>query len=136
MVYAYRSLGARAVGSRDSLASAPSKLWKRRCARRGALVSQSPTRSVGIYISIVGRAGACIRLSLRINISLIIEEIYKIVEDFLTQFNLLYLPMIYYFQTSCIVTYIKLYVSNFFYTSSKLFLLTNNGNISLYFLFS
>jgi len=35
------------------------------------------------------------RLSLRINISLTIGEIYKIVEDFSTQFSLLYLSMKY-----------------------------------------
>ena len=43
----------------------------------------------------VGRASAHIRLSLRINISLTIGEIYKMVEDFSTQFNSLYLLMKY-----------------------------------------
>ena len=48
-----------------------------------------------IYFAVVGRASARIRLSLKINISLIIGEIYKIIEDFLTQFSPLYLSMKY-----------------------------------------
>jgi len=53
-------------------------------------------QAIGKHIhAIVGRASARIRLSLRINISLTIGEIYKIVEDFSTQFSPLYLPMKY-----------------------------------------
>jgi len=57
-------------------------------------VPRPARQAIGRYIhfAVVGRANACIRL--RINISLIIREIYKI-EDFLTQFSPLYLPMKY-----------------------------------------
>ena len=48
-----------------------------------------------IHFAIIGRASARIRLSLRINISLTIGEIYKIVEDFSTQFSPFYLSMKY-----------------------------------------
>jgi len=48
-----------------------------------------------IHFAIVGRMGAYIRLSLRINVSLTIREIYKMVEDFSIQFSPLYLPMKY-----------------------------------------
>ena len=54
---------------------------------------QRPARqAIGVHFAIVGRTGARIRLSLRINISLTNGETYKIVEDFLTQFSPLYLP--------------------------------------------
>ena len=71
-----------------------------RCAARGACQLQLSTlarQAIGrrIHIAIVGRASAHIRLSLRINISLIIGEIYKMVEDFSIQFSPFYLPMKY-----------------------------------------
>jgi len=44
-----------------------------------------------IYFAVIGQARARIRLSLRINISLTIGEIYKMVEDFSTQLSPLYL---------------------------------------------
>jgi len=70
-------------------------------ARGGALASQSSTPKARapsdryIHFAVIGRASARIQLSLRINISLTIEEIYKMIEDFLTQFSPLYLPMKY-----------------------------------------
>ena len=84
-VHAYRSLGARTVGSGDSLASVLSELWRLAtvCAAWGMY---------GIHFAVVDWAGTHIRLSLRINISLTIGKIYKI-EDFSTQFSLFYLPM-------------------------------------------
>jgi len=48
-----------------------------------------------VHFSIVSQTGARIRLSLRINISLIIEKTYKMIEDFSTQFSPLYLSMKY-----------------------------------------
>ena len=78
------SLGARVLEVGDWLASAP------RCAHRLHRTARLPG-----YPAIVGRASARIRLSLRINISLTIGEIYKMIEDFSTQFSSLYLPMKY-----------------------------------------
>jgi len=62
--------------------------------RRGAWPAR---QAIGrhIHFAVVSRANARIRLSLRINISLIIEKIYKMVEDFSTQFSSLNLPMKY-----------------------------------------
>jgi len=63
--------------------------------------NQSPTSKARalsnrhIHFVVVGRASARIQLSLRINISLTIGEIYKMVQDFSTQFSPLYLPMKY-----------------------------------------
>jgi len=48
-----------------------------------------------IHFAVIGRAGARIRLSLKINISLTIGETYKMIEDFSTQFSPHYLPMKY-----------------------------------------
>jgi len=84
------------VGSGDSLASAPSELWRLAavCATRGAcqpipnFQGLRTKRSVGTYFAVVGWASARIGLSLRINIeiniSLTIGEIYKMIEDFST----------------------------------------------------
>ena len=87
----------------DNLASATSELWwlAAVCAAWGACQSIPNSqglrakRSADIYTLHCrpGGLNARIRLSLRINISLIIEEIYKMVEDFSTQFSPLYLPM-------------------------------------------
>jgi len=54
-------------------------------------------QAIGRYIhfAVVDRASVRIRLSLRINISLTVGEIYKMVEDFSTQFSPLYLSMKY-----------------------------------------
>ena len=70
-----------------------------------------------IHFAVVDRASAHIRLSLRINISLIIEEIYKMVEDFSTQFNPLYLSMKYLaiIQTLCIYEYVYIYIHIYIY---------------------
>ena len=84
----------------DNLASAPSELWMLAAVRaaRGACQpipnSQLARQAIGRHIlfAVVGRASTRIWLSLRINISL---TIYKMVEDFSTQFSPLYLPMKY-----------------------------------------
>jgi len=83
------------VGSGDSLVSAPSYGGSRGAGRLPISNSQSARQAIGkhIHFAVVGRAR--IRLSLRINILLTIGEIYKMVEDFSTQFNPLYLPMKY-----------------------------------------
>jgi len=101
-----RSFSARAMGSGDILVSAPSELWlgllggnfwfsfqpsnfrhigscSRLCTRRGAFDLAVPA-SHGLFdrrilFAIVGRTVAHIRLSLRINISLTIEETRKMV---------------------------------------------------------
>jgi len=53
-------------------------------------------QAIGRHIHFaVDRASARIQLFLRINISLTIGEIYKMVQDFSTQFSPLYLPMKY-----------------------------------------
>jgi len=69
--------------------------------RGAALASQSPrpARQVidrHIHFAVVDRASARIRLSLRVNlVNFVIGEIYKMVEDFSTQFSQLYLSMKY-----------------------------------------
>jgi len=68
---------------------------------------RSARQAIDIHFAVVGRANARIRISLRINISLTIGEIYKIVEDFSTQFSPFYLLMKYLaihpVHTSCIL---------------------------------
>jgi len=85
-----------------------------RCAQRRELASQFPTpkaQAIGrhIHFAVVDRASARIRLSLRINISLTIGEIYKIVEDFSTQFSPFYLSMKYLAIISRYPVYIETY---------------------------
>ena len=84
------------MGSRDSLTSAPSELWRLAvvCAARGAC-QPIPNSQGHIHFIVIVRVSAHIQLSLRINISLIIGEIYKMVEDFSIQFSSFYLPMKY-----------------------------------------
>jgi len=68
-------------------------------------------RSVGsVHFAVVGRASARIRLSLKINILLTIGEIYKMVEDFSTQFSPLYLLMKYLAIISGYPVYIYIYI--------------------------
>ena len=91
-VYAYRSLGARAWGV-DIVWQAPRPSYEGlRDAGYLPVNSQLPKpvhQAIGkhIHFAIVGRARVRIWLSLRINISLTIGEIYKMVEDFSTQFS-------------------------------------------------
>ena len=60
-------------------------------------LSRPARQAIGrhIHFAVVGRASARIRLSLRINISLTIGKIYKMTEDFSTQFSPFYLSMKY-----------------------------------------
>jgi len=91
---------------------------EQRCARREAPANPKLPRlapeAIGrhIHLAVVGLVSARIRLSLRINIPLIIGEIYKMVEDFSTSFNLLYLPMKYL----AIISRYPVYITKFYFT--------------------